>query len=292
MSTHSIATPSSVDIIAADALRMIQERGAQVLNAIDDGVFFLDGKGLTIFVNDAAVRLLGFTNREIIGRSMHELTHHHYADGSDFPVEECPILSSVTDAVQQRVGGDTFWTKGGVALPVDYTSIPIKDGRTVIGVVVTFRDISDQRRIEEQDLRIRRERDARAESDRVRDALRESEARYRFLAEAIPVQIWTARPDGSLDYVTRRVADYFGLSTEQLLADGWQNVVHPDDLPSAVERWTHSLSTGEPYEVEFRLRGADGVFRWHLARALAQRDDAGRVVKWYGTNTLIEDQKQ
>ncbi|MDB4885602.1 MAG: domain S-box [Gemmatimonadetes bacterium] len=285
MNTHSLATPSSVDVIAADALRMIRERGAQVLNAIDDGVFFLDGAGLTIFVNDAAVRMLGFTNREIMGRSMHELTHHHYADGSAFPNEECPILSSVTDAVQQRVGGDTFWTKAGAALPVDYTSIPIKDGRTVIGVVVTFRDISDQQRLEEQDVRLRRERETR-------DALRESEARYRFLAEAIPVQIWTARPDGSLDYVTRRVADYFGLTSEQILADGWQNIVHPHDLPATVERWTRSLATGEPYEVEFRLRGSDGVYRWHLARALAQLDDEGGVVKWFGTNTLIEDQKR
>jgi PAS domain S-box-containing protein len=285
MNTHSLATPPSVDVIAADALRMIRERGAQVLNAIDDGVFFLDGAGLTIFVNDAAVRMLGFTNREIMGRSMHELTHHHYADGSAFPNEECPILSSVTDAVQQRVGGDTFWTKAGAALPVDYTSIPIKDGRTVIGVVVTFRDISDQQRLEEQDVRLRRERETR-------DALRESEARYRFLAEAIPVQIWTARPDGSLDYVTRRVADYFGLTSEQILADGWQNIVHPHDLPATVERWTRSLATGEPYEVEFRLRGSDGVYRWHLARALAQLDDEGGVVKWFGTNTLIEDQKR
>ncbi len=123
-------------------------------------------------------------------------------------------------------------------MPVDYTSIPIKEGRRVVGVVVTFRDISDQQHAVEQTHQLMGERAARADAETAREALRASEARYRFLAEAIPVQIWTARPDGSLDYVTRRVADYFGLSADQVLADGWQNIVHGDDLPGVIERWT------------------------------------------------------
>ncbi|MEO7712771.1 MAG: PAS domain S-box protein [Gemmatimonadaceae bacterium] len=285
-------TPAAVDAIVAEALQLLHGRTAQILNAIDEGVFFLDHLGRTVFFNEAAVRMLGFTNREVLGKSMHELTHHHYADGSPFPIEACPILSSVTDAVQQRVGGDTFFTKNGSALPVDYTSIPIKEGRKVVGVVVTFRDISGEQQAEEQSARLKNERAARAEAESAREQLRASEASYRFMAEAIPVQIWTAHPDGSLDYVTRRVGEYFGLPTEQILADGWKNIVHPEDLPSVAERWMHSLSTGVPYEVEFRLRAADGAFRWHLARALAQFDDSGNVVKWFGTNTLIEAQKR
>ena len=292
-SPSSVRTPAaSHDAHLADALRLLQTRSTDILNAIDDGVFFLDGSGQALFINEAAARLLGFANREMLGRSMHELTHHHYADGSVFPQEECPIVSSVTNAVQQRVGGDVFWTKAGVALPVDYTSIPIKEGRTVIGVVVTFRDTSDQRRVEEQTARLASERAARDEAERAREALRESEERYRFLAETIPVQIWTARPDGALDYVSQRVGEYFGLSTDQVLEDGWKNIVHPEDLLRVADRWMHSLTSREPYEVEFRLRGADGVYRWHLARAQVQLDAAGAPVRWFGTNTLIEDQKR
>ena len=279
------------DHVVADALRLLQDRGVQVLNAIDDGVFFLDGKGSSIFVNEAAGRMLGFTNRELLGKSMHALTHHHYEDGTPFPEHECPIVSSVTDAVQQRVGADVFWTKSGEKLPVDYTSIPIKEGRTVVGVVVTFRDISEQQFAETQAARLRRERQAHAEAEEAREALRASEVRYRFLAEAIPVQIWTARPDGSLDYVTKRVADYFGTTVEQVLGEGWQHVIHPDDLPLVVERWVHSLSTATPYQVEFRLRRHDGAYRWYLGRALPQVDADGAVVQWFGTNTDIEDQK-
>jgi len=292
MPLNTPTTSTSVDEMAVEAIRLLHDRGAQVLNAIDDGVYFLDHTGHTIFINEAAGRMLGYTNREVIGKSMHLLTHHHYADGTPFPIEECPIISSVTDAVQQRVGGDTFWTKSGQPLPVDYTSIPIKEGRNVVGVVVTFRDISDQQNADEQAARLKRERDARAEAEATRELLRASEARYRFLAEAIPVQIWTAQPNGALDYVTQRVADYFGTTTERVLGEGWQNVIHPDDLPTVVERWTHSLTTGEPYQVEFRLRRADGEYRWYLGRALPQLDAEGKVVQWFGTNTDIDDQKR
>lgn len=206
-------------------------------------------------------------------------------------MEACPIYSSVVDGVQQRVGGDVFWTRDGKMVPVDYTSIPIREGRQVVGVVVTFRDISEHQQAEEQALRLRGERAARAEAEQAREALRESEARYRFLAEALPVLIWTAAPDGRLDYVTDRVSRYFGIPAEQLLRDGWNDVVHPDDLPDVAARWGHSLATGEPYSVEFRLRAADGSYRWHLARAQAERNEAGEIVRWFGTNTDISEQK-
>lgn len=286
------SVPENTDAIVDDALRLLQDRGAQVLNAIDDGVVFLDQLGRAIFLNEAAGRMLGFTNREMLGRMLHDLTHHHYADGSPFPAEQCPIVSTVTDGVQQRVGADIFWTKGGEKLPVDYTSIPIKEGRTIVGVVVTFRDITEQQFAETQTARLNGERELRAEAERTREALRESEARYRFLAETIPVQIWTARPDGTLDYVSQRVADYFGMTAEQVLGEGWLNVIHPDDLPAVVERWTLALQSGAPYQVEFRLRSGEGVYRWYLGRALAQRGDDGKVVQWFGTNTDIEDQKR
>ena len=284
--------PTGADPVVVDALRLIRERAPDVLNAIDDGIYCLDPGGRTIFVNESASRLLGYTNREIIGKPMHELTHHHYADGSVFPASECPIRFSASDAVQHRVGGDTFWTKGGKPLPVDYTSIPIKDGRNVVAVVVTFRDISDQQRVEEQALRLKREDEALAAARDAREALRASEARYRFLAEAIPVLIWTALPDGRLDYVTDRTGHYFGLPPETLLRDGWKDVVHPDDLAEVAARWSHSLKTGEPYKVEFRLRAADGSYRWHVGNALAQFDGDGRIVRWFGTNTDIDDQKR
>ena len=123
-------------------------------------------------------------------------------------------------------------------------------------------------------------------------ALRETEERFRFLAENIPVQIWTSLPNGQLDYVTEQTARSFGLTAADIIRDGWKDVVHPEDLGLAIERWTHALSTGEPYEVEFRLKLASGEYAWHLARAVAQVGDDGKVRRWLGTNTNIEDQKE
>jgi PAS domain S-box-containing protein len=132
----------------------------------------------------------------------------------------------------------------------------------------------------------------RARERRTRAAADATERHYRFLAETIPQQVWTAQPDGALDYVNRRALDYFSLDNARVLGAGWQQVVHPEDIEDSLARWRHSLSTGETYEVEFRLRDAGGEYRWHLARALPMRDADGRIVKWFGTNTDIDEQKQ
>ena len=126
----------------------------------------------------------------------------------------------------------------------------------------------------------------------LQDALRESEERYKFLAENLPVQIWTALPNGQLDYVTEHTARSFGLTVTALLRDGWKDVVHPDDLGLAIERWTHALTTGQTYEVEFRLKLANGTYACHLARAVAQRGEDGTIRRWFGTNTNIEEQRE
>jgi PAS domain S-box-containing protein len=127
----------------------------------------------------------------------------------------------------------------------------------------------------------------------MRAAAEANEQRYRFLAESIPQQVWTAQPDGTLDYVNRQTVEYFARDGDQIIGDNWQQVIHPDDLPACLERWHRSLATGDVYEVEFRLkRGSDGDYRWHLGRALPMRDASGRIIRWFGTNTDIDDQKR
>ncbi len=123
-------------------------------------------------------------------------------------------------------------------------------------------------------------------------ALRESEARFRRMAETIPVQVWTARPDGSFDFVTARTADAVGRPADALLDHGWLDVVHPEDVEGVLVRWTRSLHTGEPFEARFRLRGTDGAYRWHLVRAHAMCADDGQVLQWFGCNTDIEEYKR
>jgi PAS domain S-box-containing protein len=116
--------------------------------------------------------------------------------------------------------------------------------------------------------------------------------RYEFLAESIPQMVWTADPDGRLDYVNQKAVNYFG-SAEALTGMRWIHSVHKDDREHAIERWNHALKTGEVYEVGLRLRRAsDGDYRWHLARALPMHGPDGAIIKWFGTCTDIEDQKR
>ncbi|MBD2041613.1 PAS domain S-box protein [Microcoleus sp. FACHB-672] len=141
--------------------------------------------------------------------------------------------------------------------------------------------------VEEERARIlEREQAARAEAEA-------SERYNRFFAEAVPHIIWTARPDGWLDYYNQRWVDYTGMTVEQTQGWGWQPVLHPDDVQKCIDTWSHSVQTGEPYEIEYRFkRASDGQYRWHLGRALPMRDHNGEIVKWFGTGTDIDEQKQ
>jgi PAS domain S-box-containing protein len=110
--------------------------------------------------------------------------------------------------------------------------------------------------------------------------------------DTIPTLAWAARPDGPADFFNQRWLDYTGLSPEQARDWGWTSALHSDDLQGLVNYWQTILAAGEPGEIEARLRRFDGLYRWFLFRATPSFDNDGRVVKWFGTNTDIEDRKR
>ncbi len=114
----------------------------------------------------------------------------------------------------------------------------------------------------------------------------------RLVVDTIPTLAWSAGPDGSADFFNQRWLDYTGLSAKQALGWGWEVAIHPADLPRILETFRDALNSVKPYEVEGRFRRFDGEFRWFLFRASPLCDDSGKVVKWYGTNTDIEDRKR
>ena len=167
-----------------------------------------------------------------------------------------PNESSVVEHRARHKDGTYRW------LEVTYTNF--LDEADVAAFVASFRDISERKQAEEQ---------------------------YRFLANAMPQQVWTAIPDGTLDYVNQQTVDYFERTADEIVGAGWQNFLHPDDLPSCLHAWQHSLQTGQLYQIEFRLRAGDGTYKWHLGRALPLMSN-GHIVKWFGTNTDIDDYKK
>ncbi len=127
------------------------------------------------------------------------------------------------------------------------------------------------------------------------EALRDAEKareRFRFMAESMPQKIFTATPEGEIDYLNRQWVEFAGLPAEQISQRGWSRIVHPDDYEPNSLVWRQSLASGEPMVFQSRLRRADGEYRWHLTRVLAMRDEAGRISMWIGSNTDIHEQKE
>ena len=121
---------------------------------------------------------------------------------------------------------------------------------------------------------------------------RESEARLRKIVDTIPTLAWCNLPDGSNEFVNQRWCDYTGLSPEEVRRVGCKVAIHPEDLPKWLDEWRTLVASGEGGEIEARLRRHDGAYRWFLIRVEPLQDESGEIVRWYGTNTDIDDLKQ
>jgi PAS domain S-box-containing protein len=246
-----------------------------LLTAITDNaasaLFIMNDQYECVYMNPAAEDLTGYTVADMRGRHLHEVIHHTRPDGRPYPMSECPLYRSTAN---QRIRGEeVFVHPDGSFYPVSFTASPITKGSAITGTVIEVQDIRARKYAEQ--------------------ALRESEERYRFLAESMPQMVWTATPDGALDYVSGQVADYFGTRREVLLGSGWLGYVYNEDREPVLERWRESLAGADLYEAEFRLqRGSDGAWRWFLVRAVPMRTPDGVVARWVGTCTDIHDRRQ
>ena len=128
--------------------------------------------------------------------------------------------------------------------------------------------------------------------DKQRAEAEEVSRHFRFLAESMPQLVWTADAEGNVDYINERWTIYTGQAAEYVLGEGWYEIIHPDDVERTKEAWTRSLGTGAAYDVIYRIRRGDGLYRWHLGRAYSLCTETRRVIKWFGTCTDIHDQKR
>jgi PAS domain S-box-containing protein len=198
---------------------------------------------------------------EIAGQGFFELLDGVYESGQPFVGSNLRVMVERTPgaAPEERV------------VDLVYQPVRDRDGK-IVGIFAEGSDVTERYAAEQR--------------------VRESELQFRTFAEAVPNHVWTAPPDGKLDWFNNRVYEYSGFSAGELDGDAWAGIVHPDDLPAAGARWGEALQSGKPYEVEFRLRRHDGAWRWHIGRAVPIRDDTGCLIRWVGTNTDIHDQKR
>ena len=253
--------------------RRLTEFHEAVMASMGEGLFALDPEGRLTYMNPAAEQLLGWKAAELMGERVHDHIHFMHPDGAPLPVEECAILQVQERGSALRNHQDFFIRKDGTAFPVACSSSPIVSECGTAGLVVVFRDVTRQRQAQQE--------------------LRESERRYRALADSMPQIVWAARPDGCLDYFNRRWYEYTGFPEGQTGDESWKPILHPEDVQKSVDAWYASVRSGEPYQMEYRFKDrATGGYRWHLVRALPLRGDDGRIVRWFGACTDIDDHKR
>ena len=251
------------------ALRESEARKAAVMAMALDGIITIDHEGRILEFNPAAEGIFGHRSEDVLGREMAELVvppqhQHAHRRGMTRYLEtgEGPVLNKRIEVSAIRADGTEF--------PVELAITPIETGGPVVftGFV---RDITQRKQ---------------AEAD-----LRESESKFRAMADNISQFAWMTDAAGWIFWYNRRWFDYTGTTLGQMQGWGWKAVHHPDHVDRVVEKFARQIREGEPWEDTFPLRGADGSYRWFLSRAIPVRDDAGNVLRWFGTNTDITEQK-
>lgn len=247
---------------------------------------------LHIADNTTAAQFFGYTPADMANRRASEMgapnPHiqmwvHHYQQAAQ---TQTPVRFEYTHPTPE----------GDRCLSVTVSAIPTRSPQPPRFAYIV-EDISDRKQREAQIRQLNAEleqrvRDRTAELEEANRNLEQSEQRFRLVAESMPQIVWTALPDGSVDYYNQRWAEFSGISTQSGQGWGWQPVLHPEDAQLTIDAWKHAVETGELYECEHRIRRADGKFCWHLSRGLPLRDDNGLILKWFGTATDIQEQKQ
>jgi PAS domain S-box-containing protein len=224
----------------------------------------LDGRYL--FVNQSFLDLFHITRDAILGHTDIDLFGPDIADrfrSMDRRVVQGNVPLTEEEVVPLDSGDHTYLS---VKSPLwDETGKPY----AVIGVST---DITERKRMESQ--------------------LRESRQHYQALAESLPHLVWTCRADGYCDFLSRQWVEYTGRSAEEQLGSGWADAIHPDDRARVEREWGRAVEHGDLYDEEFRLRRRDGAYRWFRTRGVPLRDASGAIVKWFGSNTDVEDYKR
>jgi len=245
-------------------------------HAMNDGIMVFNLEGHAIFCNEAQARIGGYSSAQDLIRDMSyfkETYDVYHLDGTLVPYEDWPIArilrgESITswELKVKRLDTNVTWY-------FNFSGEPVKNevGEQTLGILI-IRDVTTIRMAE--------------------NALRESEIRFRELADSMPQIVWSAGADGQVDYFNERWSEYTGDSDSQFTASKWSDLVHPDDFSAFESQWRESLEKGQSFQMEHRLQNyRTRRYRWFLTRAVPVKNQEGQITRWFGTATDIDDQK-
>ncbi len=253
---------------ADEAMRQSEALLRSITHHTEDIIFVKDRAGRILFMNPAGLRANGHSLGELLGRTDAEW-HHNAGEAARFMADDERVMASRhTETFEE-----SFTAPDGKRHVFLTTKTPRLDPEgNVIGIMGIVHDITERKAGEEM--------------------VRASERRWRDLAEAMPQLVWTCTSDGQCDFLSKQWLDYTGIAEASQLGYGWLEQVHPDDRDRLGEAWIEAVTTRRLFDVEFRVRRHDGEYHWFKTRAVPVSDASGQIVKWFGSNTDIEDMKQ
>lgn len=252
------------------------QRLATIVDISEDFCNYCDINGNTIYINPSGMGLIGMDKERLPLSRMYD----YHSPASAMAIREVimPELlnngkwSGTLELMHQQSGEIIPIHKQLFIIRQDITNEPI----AIAGIARDLRpEINSRKAMDYKNVQLH-------------IAIKELE----FLANSVPAVVWSSTPAGKLDYINQRWYEKGAISITQALGNGWAATLHPDDEQRSWKAWKESLSTGKPYKIEFRLKDKQGNYRWWLVQALALKDESGRIIKWYGTNTDINDQKE
>lgn len=253
--------------LAEERLQQQWQTFDTALSNSPDLVYTFDLEGRFTYANRQLCRVSQRSLKDTVGRTPLELGYP-----PDLAARIQRQIRQIVETGQSLRSQTAFTLPTGEVREYEYIYAPvIGESGVVEAIAGATRDITEQKEAEEQ--------------------LRRSEARFHQLFDALPQLVWSSTSEGYDDLYNTQWFEYTGLSYEDVQGDG-AHIIHPEDLPEATKRWQHALATGEPYEVEYRLRRFDGEYRWFLGRARPVLDKQGRVLRWFGTCTDIHEKRE
>jgi PAS domain S-box-containing protein len=252
------------------ALRLSDERTRLIVESALDAVVTMDRAGVISGWSAQAESTFGWKREEALGRTLSDtIIPERYRAAHREGLKRF-LETGKTRVLNTRVELCALH-RDGHEFPVELAITPLRAGEDM-AFSAFVRDITERKRAEQ--------------------ALAESEARFRTLAESLPHLVWTCRPDGWCDYLSRQWLEYTGREHGSQVGYGWAEQLHPEDRQRAEREWASASVQGRCFDIEFRIRRHDGVYRWFKTRAVPLRNEAGEIVKWFGSNTDFEDLKQ
>jgi PAS domain S-box-containing protein len=248
-----------------------EERFRLAMNNVAAGVYTLNLNGMVTYINPAAEAILGWTNAELLDKKMHDVTHYKHPDGTPYPARECPGLNVLQEGIELREHQDMFIRKDGSFVPVVFSASPLKKDRMTVGIVVGFRDDTPRREAER--------------------AVRESEERFRVMANAAPVLIWMSGVDKLCTYFNQGWLDFTGRPLEAEPGNGWLEGVHADDVEKCLDTYTKAFDRREPFQMEYRLRRHDGEYRWIYDQGVPRFNADSSFAGYIGTCIDVTESK-